>query len=46
MDKKTNHGGNQIDMKESGGRKNHYIRRDITKQNERTESTQGIGEER
>ena len=31
MDKKTNHGRNQIDMKESGGRRNYYIRRDMMK---------------
>ena len=46
MDKETNRGRNKNDMKKLSGRRNHYIRRDMTEWNERTRSTQGIGKGR
>ena len=46
MDKETNHGRNQDDMKKPDSRRNYYIERDIIEWNERTESAQEAGKER
>jgi len=46
VDKKTNNNGDRNDIRKPGGRRNHYIGRNITKWNKRTGSTQRTGKGR